>query len=1058
MKSARSHFRTHGAVWLAVLAGIAGAGLALRRPILRLRAEIALEQAVRFANEHRSAHVPLASDAGTIARWAAGWLLPPNSPLNAAVRASDWRGDDTESAAHSAAIAQLLAGNPLEAVRGLTEIPASRRNAAVWSNLAASEIATAASGYVREHLLNALVDADHASSLDADASAPRFIRARALESLNLRPAAAVAWRQYLRHDASSLWARIARTHAETLASFADDAAAWRKATANIAKLSPEELTDLTRRYPQQARTFAEAVYLGEWADTVEQDNYKAATMSLRRITTIADTLRFSSGEFLLADVVASIETANDKRVRRIARAFITYRKGRYASNEQNAGRALPYYEEAQRLFSSLSDPMAAMSECYAAIALIDLNRGAEARQRLTALVANERSSGKRHRALLAFALYHIALSDASEGSWTDSLAAAEESLSIFTRLGERGLAGTVEALISQCYDFLGQRHLAFQYGTDAIASLAAAGDSRRARITIGGLSRSALRHGDWESARVLIKAEQLTAHTSVLRDDCDTFLRLAAAEYHLGHETEWQRALSSARSAAVKTRDRALRQKLTADTHAVAGSLMRRKDPRSAIALLSAAVSFQEQTDRALLLPELYLQRGRANIDLGRLDEAGADFESGIEQLEQQRTRVNSTELRSGIFDDAAELFASAVSLSIARRDAVRAFGYVERGRARAITEEIAARDQQIPLSPISVERVIEILPPDALILEYEIVDDGVVILTLARDGLEAARIPVSRAVIEREVRTFVEALRQTGNAKMIEDASARLFGRLVAPIRRRIDRARTLIVVPDAGLQQLPFAALFDPSTRRFLVEDHVLLAAPSASLFTTGVRRAAQSEQAQGAPTALLLANPLLEGGAFADLSPLPGSEQEARKAMRTYSRAAVLTRSAVTVQRFASAADAYDIVYFAGHTVIRPAEPWHSALLLAPSRGDGGLLTVQQIGRLVFRRTRTVILASCSTLQGHRSGVEGVPSVARAFLVAGVPSVVGTLWDVDDGETGTLVDALHQQLARGVPAPDALRTSQLQAIHSPTAELRHPSRWSVFAVLATREAFHP
>lgn len=89
MKAAGSRFRTHGAVWLAVLAAIAGAMLALRRPISRLRAEIALEQAVRCANDNHSAYGPLASDAGRLTRWMAGWLVPPGTPADAAARALD---------------------------------------------------------------------------------------------------------------------------------------------------------------------------------------------------------------------------------------------------------------------------------------------------------------------------------------------------------------------------------------------------------------------------------------------------------------------------------------------------------------------------------------------------------------------------------------------------------------------------------------------------------------------------------------------------------------------------------------------------------------------------------------------------------------------------------------------------------------------------------------------------------------------------------------------------------------------------------------------------------
>lgn len=1052
MKSAGARIRTRGAVWLVALIVLAGAALALRRPALQLRGQIAFEQAVLYANRHRSAPVPLASDGGPLVRWIALWLLPPNSALDAAAHAVDRDTGDAVSKAHTLAIAELLEGRPVDAVNQLEAISASRRTATMWSNLGSSEIAVASGGN-RAHLLTALVAANHALTLRGDATAPHFIRASALESLNLRRASIVAWRQYLARDATEPWAAVARRHAAALAGMIDDSKAWRGATTDVEKLSPAALAALARAYPQQARTFAEAVYLGDWADAVEKGDREAAKASLTRIATIAEVLQ-SNGELFLADVLAAIEAADHDRARHIARAFITYRSGRRATNEQNPAKALPRYEEAQRLFASHSNPIAAMSECYTAIALIDLNRSAEARQRLTALISQERASGARHQALLAFALYHLALCDAAEGSWTESLAAAQESLSIFARHHEKGLGGTVEALIAQCYAFLGQPDLAVSHGTHAVASLAAAGDLRRARITVGGLSRSALRHGDWESAQVLGEVEQLTSETSVSRDDCDMFLRLAAAEYHLGHPEKWQRALADARDAARKTLDAAIRGKLVADTDAVEGALVRSKDPQKAIALLSAAIRFQEQAGRALPLPQLYLERGRANVDLGRSDDALADFECGIGQLEQQRTRTADADLRAGIFDDAAELFADAVKLSLARRDVARAFAYVERSRARTIAEEIA-RNRQEPLATISVERLIENVPADGLIVEYQIAGDGIVILTLARDGLAAARITVSRAVVHKEVQALVDALRNRADPKTIDAASARLFARLIEPVRYRVAKAHVLIVVPDALLQQLPFAALIDPGTRRYLVQDHVVIGVPSASVFATGVQRNVDHDHAVGTSTALLVANPLLYGGPFSELESLPGSEQEARNAARSYGDSTVVTRAAATVQRLLSDADGYDVVHFAGHTVIRPGEPWHSALLLAPDRGDRGILSVQQIAHQSFRRTRTVVLASCSTLRGHTAGVEGVPSVARAFLLAGVSSVVGTLWDIDDGEAGPIVEALHRQLARRVPAAQALRASQLQAIHSPRAELRHPSLWSAFAVLATREA---
>src|ERR1041385_4414528 len=152
-------------VWLVVFACVAGAALALRRSILRVRAAVALEQAVEYANEQRSVGVPLMGDSGAAARSIAGWLLPPHSALDAAARMIDWDDGETNRTAYAAAIAQLLDGRPQEAIKRLDAIPSTLRNAAVWSNFGAAEIALARVTGAPEHLLGALVDADHAETL-----------------------------------------------------------------------------------------------------------------------------------------------------------------------------------------------------------------------------------------------------------------------------------------------------------------------------------------------------------------------------------------------------------------------------------------------------------------------------------------------------------------------------------------------------------------------------------------------------------------------------------------------------------------------------------------------------------------------------------------------------------------------------------------------------------------------------------------------------------------------------------------------------------------------------
>ena len=993
---------------------------------------------------------PLSSDGGRLARILAEFFPAATSLNESAANAATIDGDDAERSALAVAIANLVAGRPEAAVRRLESITPERRDATKWANLAVAEMIAGEAPNGRESLLAALVASDRALALDPGLPAPWFVRARSFEILELRRASLLAWWQFLLRDSRSPWTSIARAHIAKLRNAGDDVSSWLSATRHIENLSDAELSRLSVAYPQQARTYAEALYLPSWAEAVRAGHRKDAALTLHRVAVIAAALQGHSGESLLSDVIGGIR---DDRTPVLAQAFALYLRGRLATRDHEPGKALPDYEAATPLFSSAGNPMSEMSECYAAIALIDLNRPVEARRRLKSLVESQRAAGSRHKALLALALYNLALSDAAEGSWSDALAGATDSLAIFLRLGEHGNAGMVEALIDQSYDFLGQRHLSWLHGAQALSLLAIGGDTRRQRITIGGLSRSQLRHGQWHSASVLIGAERLTENGAVPRDDCDMWLRLASAEYHLGHDAEWRHALADARHSAAAVADASIRQKLTADVEGVAGSLMRRGDARSAIRHLSVAIDFQEHSDRTLLLPELYLQRGRAYRDTGRTIEAQRDFDRGIQCLERQRRHVPDADLRAGIFDDAAELFDDAVSLALLHNDGPGAFHYVERGRARAMVEEIAWKKGEASLlTPISVGTLAAALPADSVLFEYQVLDDALAVFVVRANELHVVRSPVRRDVLEREVRAFVDGLIERHPAHDVEASSQTLFGWLIAPLRPWLSEARTVIVVPDSALQQLPFAALLDGSTHRLLIEEHVLLTAPSAGLYVGELGHAKLRPRTSPPASVAVFANPSLRGGPFEDLDPLPEAEAEARRVARIYGHAVSFSRATATVPRFLSIAGSCDVVHFAGHTVIQPSERWHSALLFAPAGGDRGLLTIEQIARSSLQRTRTVVLASCATMRGHTAGIEGVPSVARAFLVAGVPSVVGTLWDVDDSEAAPLMQALHERLVKGLPPAEALRAAQLEALQSPVPALRSPARWAAFAVLGS------
>ena len=80
----------------------------------------------------------------------------------------------------------------------------------------------------------------------------------------------------------------------------------------------------------------------------------------------------------------------------------------------------------------------------------------------------------------------------------------------------------------------------------------------------------------------------------------------------------------------------------------------------------------------------------------------------------------------------------------------------------------------------------------------------------------------------------------------------------------------------------------------------------------------------------------------------------------------------------------------------------------------------------------------------------GSEGVTSLARAFLAAGVPTVAASLWSVDDRPTAVLFDAFHRYLWNGEDPVDALRSAQLGMLRGGNPADRSPRAWAAFEVI--------
>ena len=149
---------------------------------------------------------------------------------------------------------------------------------------------------------------------------------------------------------------------------------------------------------------------------------------------------------------------------------------------------------------------------------------------------------------------------------------------------------------------------------------------------------------------------------------------------------------------------------------------------------------------------------------------------------------------------------------------------------------------------------------------------------------------------------------------------------------------------------------------------------------------------------------------------------------------------------------------MVHFATHGNLDYQDFEQSYLTLAPSPGgqDDGRLTLKEVWRMTgFGGRRMVVLSACNTAVSEEK-VAGWPnSPATAFLDIGVPTVIASLWPVDDAATSILISAFYRNLLRVNPTThqamstaEALRAAQLALRADP--RYAHPYYWGAWVLV--------
>jgi len=713
----------------------------------------------------------------------------------------------------------------------------------------------------------------------------------------------------------------------------------------------------------------------------------------------------------LPDVFDSIERASPAARMHIARAADAFGKGRALYASSRYGDALPLFEQALRA----SEPLASWAAAFRAACLVYVNRAGDGEAALRALSASV--DGDRYPSLAGRVQWMLGTTMLRSARYEDALTAYTRAESNFERAGEREHVGAIRYLISETQFAVGDQDAAYTSSLSALRTLAPYRGSQWLHnlllITAQRLADLDLRHA---ALYVQTTGVETAQHSGRATSHAEALLARGAL-----HARSDQRRLDASRADVdAATRiidglpDGSIRDWLSAEMQLVDVAIQSAAGSADA-AQLDPVVSFAESSDNVVRLMRALVARAGAFAEQGNIDGAVHDLNRVTQAMQTQRVAISRAALRASLADASAEVFDQLIRLHVQRGEADAALAAFRRSRGTPETIRLADADAALTITLVG----------DTLLFWLE------------RDGrTRFHQVNVGRIETRDRIRRTIARL-EIGDDRALVDLTA-LHRMIIAPLAADLAGARTLVIEADRELAGVPFAALRDPRTGRFLVEDYRLSLRLPASSRRTGTEKLAGG-------TVLVVADPSFDERAFPMLDRLRGAAVEATSIATAYEDAVVLAgERADRASLWRHLPDA-SLLHFAGHALYDARSPDQSVLVLA-GRNGRGRITAAEIRTLDLSRLRLAVLSACTSVR-TADGRSNFGGLASAFLDAGAEGVIGSLWRVDDPTTARLMAALHRHYAAALDAPSALRAAQLEMIRADDARLKTPAAWAGF-----------
>lgn len=521
-------------------------------------------------------------------------------------------------------------------------------------------------------------------------------------------------------------------------------------------------------------------------------------------------------------------------------------------------------------------------------------------------------------------------------------------------------------------------------------------------------------------------------------------------------------AQSYARFTGPGTPDRATRiaraAELLVEAEAAAGEASDRRLRSYALGYRAALYAEAERTDEALTLTRrALLEADAANApdaayrwlwQIGRLQRRSGDAGAAVDAYRQSKRILDGMRADQVVDESRFREEVQPVYRELADLLLVRARAQTEGPEKQRLLEEVRATLESFRVAELreyfgdacldAQSRAMPESVPGTVVLHPIVLPDRVELLVSRGDGLVSVLAPISGDALETEIREFRRLVTDRTSRAYLRP-SRRLYEWLIRPIAPTLadEELQALVILPEGSLRTIPFAALQDERTGRFLIEQTPLAIVPSLLLI---------EPRRLDAPRARVLGGGV--ASAVQGFSALDGVPDE-MLAIGSHFEGRLLLDDEFRADRFEAELERapFQIVHIASHGEFR--RDASESFVLAWDRK----ISMDQLSRTIAQtRFRTdeplelLVLSACESAAGDDRAALGLAGVA---LQSGARSAVATLWTVGDRASVALISRFYAELANGTSRATALQRAQVELLRG---DFAHPFSWAAFVLISS------